>query len=128
MPPHSPLTNNVEVWRDREVSPFSINFDGVYVKIAFFGSKCLHLRRKMNSCRSGCRPETRESFRQPKTFFPRIDKPQFVNALMRQHPERCRRIFSYARDPMGSQGLSRIGSCSNMLFCSLLRYLRFTTI
>ena len=53
----------------------------VYVKIAFSGSKCLHLRRKMNSCLSGCRPEIREDFRQPKAFFPRIDKPQFVNAL-----------------------------------------------
>ncbi len=60
--------------------PYSINFDGVYVKIAFFGSKRMRLRRKMNSCQSGCHPETRESFRQPQTFFPRIDKPQFVNA------------------------------------------------
>ena len=75
------LANPGEVWRGREVSPCSINFDGMYVKIAFFGSKRLRLRRKMSSCQSGCRPETRESFRQPQTLLLRIDKPQFVNAL-----------------------------------------------
>ena len=48
-----PLTNPQRGMGRCVTSPFSIRFGGVYVKSAFFGSKRLCLRRKMNSRQSG---------------------------------------------------------------------------
>ena len=83
------IIDKSRVWYGEGVpSPCSIKFDGMYVKLAFSGSKRLRLWMKMSTSGQVAARKFLRISGDRRFFFLRVDKPQFVNAL-RLHEAFC---------------------------------------